>query len=72
MGEQDVEIDDFGSMIRHSCVETVKFILDHSERETFELDDVLQMAFEIEHYITDGATVAFDCDDKARKFVRGE
>jgi hypothetical protein len=33
---------------------------------------LIEAAQQIEHYITNGATVAFDCSDPSRKFVRGE
>lgn len=35
-------------------------------------DDFLNAAYASEHYITQGGTVAFECSDNARKFVRGE
>ena len=35
-------------------------------------DDVIAIAVQFEHYLTDGGTVAFDCADRSRKFVRGQ
>lgn len=37
-----------------------------------ETDQLIAAATELEHYVTDGGTVAFDCADRSRKFVRGE
>ena len=35
-------------------------------------DDFLNAAYAFEHYITNGGTVAFECNEGSRKFVRGE
>ena len=56
---------------RAQALETTMWLLDHSGRDMFELDEVLQIAMCIEHYLTGGASVSFECTDRLRKFVRG-
>lgn len=34
--------------------------------------EFLAFAMEVEHYITNGGTVAFECSESLRKCVRGE
>lgn len=68
----DDEVADFDTVVRMKSIDVVMCVLELSERDTYELDEVLAMAMQVEHYITEGGTVAFDCNDSMRKFVRGE
>lgn len=63
---------DFDCVVRHTCIETVKWLLDHSDEEEFLLDDVIGMAMRLDDYIQGGGTVNIQCDDSLRKTVRGE
>jgi tRNA G10 N-methylase Trm11 len=57
---------------RAIALEATMWILEHSGNTEFDLSMVLGMAMSIEHYLTDGGSVAFSCSDGAGKFVRGQ
>jgi hypothetical protein len=47
-------------------------LFDGSSVHPADVGEFIAAAMLIEHYITDGASVEFHCDDKLRKTVRGE
>jgi hypothetical protein len=48
------------------------WLADATEGVTVEsCDDLLMLATQIEFWLTEGMTVAFDCKDSMVKFVRG-
>lgn len=64
----DAEAIDFDAAVRLKCIEITTWLLDHSGRETFDLDEVLNIAMALEDHIQNGGTVNVQCENG--KFVR--
>lgn len=64
----DAEAIDFDAAVRLKCIETTTWLLDHSGRETFDLDEVLNIAMALEDHIQNGGTVQVVCKNSG--FVR--
>lgn len=67
--DEDDEGDDF---VRAFCCDLVQWFHDGHETRPATIDEMLAQAATIEHYITKGGTIEFDCADRSRKFVRGQ
>ena len=67
---------DHDTIVRLKCCEFVNDMADRASAVgqfmITEPDALIEAARMIEHYVGNGSTVAFDCDDRSRKFVRGE
>lgn len=66
LGDIDPDI-----IVRHEALSCAMWLAD-SVGGIDCLDDLLSLAMRIEFYLTDGASVQFDCQDSSRKFVRGQ
>ena len=64
----EAEAIDFDAAVRLKCIEITTWLLDHSGRETFDLDEVLDIAMALEDYIQNGGTVNVVCSNSG--FVR--
>lgn len=61
------------TVIRQQALDAAMWLADTTQGvDVTCMDDLLTLAMQAEHYLTEGATVSFDCQDSARKFVRGE
>jgi hypothetical protein len=68
----ETPISDIDSDYRAFACELAQWLFDGSSVHPADVGEFLAAAMCIEHYITDGASVEFHCDDKLRKTVRGE
>lgn len=64
----EAEAIDFDATVRLKCIEATTWLLDHSDRDTFDLDEVLNIAMALEDYIQNGGTVNVVCSNSG--FVR--
>lgn len=64
----EAEAIDFDATVRLKCIEITTWLLDHSGRETFDLDEVLNTAMALEDHIQNGGTVQVVCKNSG--FVR--
>lgn len=68
--------EDFDTMVRLQICDLVNNMAERNNchgNSAFDTPEQFIAAAEmLEHYITQGGTVAFNCSDNARKFVRGE
>ena len=62
------ESPDFDSLVRLESIKATTWLLDHSDQDVFDLEDVLNIAMGIEDYVQGGGTVNVQCQDK--RFVR--
>lgn len=70
MEPSDVDPD---TVVRSQALEAAMWLADTTETVGVETaDDLLMLATQIEFWLTEGATISFDCKDDMRKFVRGE
>jgi hypothetical protein len=69
MEPSDIDPD---TVTRSQALEAAMWLADATEGVTVEsCDDLLMLATQIEFWLTEGMTVAFDCKDSMVKFVRG-
>ena len=59
---------DFDAAVRLECINATTWLLDHSGRDTFDLEEVLSIAMTLEDYILGGGTVNIQCSKS--EFVR--
>jgi hypothetical protein len=64
----DDEGDDY---VRAFCCDLVQWFHDGHDTRPATLDELLAQAATVEHYITKGGTIEFNCPDGLRKTVRG-
>jgi hypothetical protein len=70
MEPSDIDPD---TVTRSQALECAMWLADTTEAICIEgVDDLLMLATQVEFWLTEGATIAFDCKDDMRKFVRGE
>ena len=69
--DDTIEHRDLDTVVRMKCIDVTMWLLEQDGSDTHALDDVLNTAMQLEHWITNGGTVMFDCVDSLRKFVRG-
>jgi translation elongation factor P/translation initiation factor 5A len=70
MEPSDIDPD---TVTRSQALEAAMWLADTTEGvEVTSADDLLMLATQIEFWLTEGATIAFDCKEDMRKFVRGE
>ncbi len=70
MEPSDVDPD---TVMRSQALEAAMWLADTTEGvEVACADDLIALAAQIEHYLTDGATVSVVCSEDLRKCVRGE
>jgi len=61
------------TVTRSQALEAAMWLTDTTQGvEVDTVDDLLMLATQIEFWLTEGATVSFDCKDSLRKFVRGQ
>ena len=72
----EIEGEDFDTFVRLQICQLVNEMADRasvSGSTAFDTpDDFLNAAYAFEHYVTHGGTVAFECSEGFRKFVRDE
>tara|TARA_R100001086_G_scaffold180400_5_gene100192 strand:- start:14948 stop:15157 length:210 start_codon:yes stop_codon:yes gene_type:complete len=57
---------------RYIAMQTAQWLHEAQGTHPKSPEDLIATAQTIEHYLANGCTVAFDCKDSARKFVRGQ
>ena len=67
--------EDFDAIVRLKCLDLVNDMAERAASSgNFLITDpecMIEAASLVEHYVTNGASVAFDCTDKLRPTVRG-
>lgn len=65
-----MELSETDEPARYIALQTAQWFFDAAGTVPATPDDLIATAAAFEHYLTNGQTVAFDCADSARKFIR--